>query len=300
MTVSHWRRYTQIFSTLKNMGDYQKRLAERIQTKGPKVGFCTICRVFGNLTVDHVPPQGCHNVSKMVIQSVLPSTNESSASNISQSGTKFRTLCADCNNKKLGASYDPSLIAFVNSVIRQVRFTQEHRQHLPPVIHVTIRPQRIARAIIGHLLAANAVKEVEKNSPGSELDELLRNYFLDPSISFPVEWDLYFWPYFSRRQIVLKYLSLADTSSPNITESSILGHVIKFLPLGFWLVLKQPHPNNIHLPNIFEKKDARIDDEFMVSMDLRNAPPMVFPESPTGNYISLFANAFTYSAEPHK
>ncbi|MGQ7907860.1 hypothetical protein, partial [Burkholderia sp. BC1] len=52
------------------MADYSKNLAERFSNRGPKVGYCAICRTHGPLTADHVPPKNCGNINDSIFTDV--------------------------------------------------------------------------------------------------------------------------------------------------------------------------------------------------------------------------------------
>ena len=80
--------------------------------KGHKTGPCNICGTRGQLTWDHVPPKGGVDLQLVEIEratAVFTSSLGMEKPEISQNGLKFRTLCATCNNKRLGAKFDPAL-----------------------------------------------------------------------------------------------------------------------------------------------------------------------------------------------
>ena len=52
--------------------------------------------------------------------------------------------------------------------------------------------------------------------------------------------DFIVWPYF-RGQIILRHAAWMDVSVQNINNKVTYGHLLKFLPLAFWLVYEQPH-----------------------------------------------------------
>lgn len=85
--------------------------------KGP--GHCVICGVFGPLTKDHVPPKGCSVITNSVLSRLTMATEGDRLVDKTihiQGGLKFKTICSDCNNARLGAQFDPELKIFVDSM----------------------------------------------------------------------------------------------------------------------------------------------------------------------------------------
>src|SRR5471032_3413838 len=105
---------------IKGMGCYSRRInswAGFAGKKGP--GFCVICGQFGELTRDHVPPQGCAQIANAVLSRLTmeePSEGQPRNTIYIQGGLKFQTLCATCNNERLGLHFDPELKHFVDGM----------------------------------------------------------------------------------------------------------------------------------------------------------------------------------------
>ena len=81
---------------------------------------CNICSKELPLTEDHVPPQCCSNKGNIKFYSLFdknlfPNKNPKQA----QNGIKFKTICAQCNNQRLGHELDPALGDFQNHVVEQ-------------------------------------------------------------------------------------------------------------------------------------------------------------------------------------
>jgi hypothetical protein len=129
-----------------------------------------ICGAYGSLTKDHVPPKGCGNIKDVVLKTFTPQTftKERTPVSYSQKGSHFRTICGKCNNDLLGAKYDPELIKLYKEVVGIAESAQNNRLILPRYHTHFIKPQKIARAVVGHLLAANSAHTVsmvrKKNS----------------------------------------------------------------------------------------------------------------------------------------
>src|SRR4029453_11843006 len=123
-----------------------------IATYGPSKGICNICGSHGRLTEDHTPPKGCIRVAPVGIQHIadrLGAPRSDVIGRFSQNGVKYRTLCRRCNNTLLGTQYDPALIEFVKTVGSYIRTSVR----LPQRISVKTRPQKIVRALPGHIAA---------------------------------------------------------------------------------------------------------------------------------------------------
>lgn len=210
------------------MGKYTKELSERLRIKGPKVGHCVICGDYGKLTRDHVPPRGCNNVSDVVLLSFGESNHPQLKikTTIVQGGTHFRTLCGTCNETRLGKEYDPELVKLSNDITNFARTVSERRIILPESIVAWVKPQRIARAVLGHVLVAHSVSQVNLPPKSTPLSDAIQKYFLDPNASLPKELDIYFWVYPHRRQVIIKNAGKISLSRNGV----LLGHIIKFLP----------------------------------------------------------------------
>jgi hypothetical protein len=150
-----------------------------IATKGSKHGICNICGEEGNLTEDHTPPKGCIKIGQVELQHIVNHLNAEKPAGkgrLLQNGVKYRTLCHECNNTHLGANYDPAFISFVNNVGSYLKA----KIALPRVIPTEIEPQKVMRALLGHL----AAQGVDRYRKGPDT-EPLRDYFLDHTLPLP-------------------------------------------------------------------------------------------------------------------
>lgn len=164
--------------------------------KRRRIGPCNVCGVVGPLSWDHVPPKGGIELAPVEIDRVTATFLSGLAlerPEISHDGLKFRTLCAK-HNSHLGALYDPALNDFARTVGRFLRTTLA----LPPVLHVEARPTAIARAVLGHILAARL------SSEDSFCDHLIREVVLDPERPIPDDVNIFYWIYPYAQQIVLR------------------------------------------------------------------------------------------------
>jgi len=266
------------------MGNFSNNLGKRVLNRGADKGHCVICGVYGKLSRDHVPPKKCNNLNDVELKTLLPSENSARVGTTSQGGAHYKTLCKECNSKRLGTNYDPSLINLSNEITSLVMGAKNRLVSLPETIHPFIKPQKIARAIVGHCLAAIAIEETKSGPIPSPIGDGLREYFLDESQALPDELDIYYWVYPSKRQVVIKAMGKSSMYS----RATIVGHVIKFLPLGFWLVWNKPKGLIMNLNNLVPEKNMELNAVRQIELNLYRIPALNFPEVPEDHeYIAL-------------
>lgn len=277
--------------------DHLNSWAAMTGKKGP--GHCVICGDFGPLTKDHVPPKGCAVITNSVLSRLTMETEGSRLVGKTihiQGGLKFKTICSDCNNGRLGTQFDPELKIFVDGM-REGLQKAGLNVVLPRWVHAQANLHLVAKSVIGHVLAAHSVADTEVRREDIGASESLRKYFLEPDIAFPSKWQLYCWPYFSRKQIILRHASWMDVSLNDPSKKSVYGHVLKFLPLGFWLVYDRPEEFIINAKDITPVGMPGMERE-TISFDVRRTPHMGYPEQPTGHQVMLFANEQSSMTSP--
>ncbi|MEW8051416.1 MAG: hypothetical protein AB2809_13675 [Candidatus Thiodiazotropha sp.] len=276
------------------MGDYSNSIRNRIVNRGPAQGYCVICGEYGKLTRDHVPPKRCNNLNDIEIKALMSDENSDKAGPTSQGGMHFKTLCGVCNSERLGIKYDPSLVDLSNEITSLVQGAKRRNIVLPKKIYPIIQPQRIARSVVGHALAAIAVDETREGLRSSPISDLLRYYFLDEESHMPDNLEIYYWLYPSRKQVVIKGMGKRYLGIDGV----VVGHVLKFLPLGFWIVYNKPSNININLANLVKRKDMGLSEREQIEIDLYSAPSIKFPEAPKGWEINALNNSYAYSGHP--
>lgn len=276
------------------MGKYSDKLNERVRVKGRLHGFCQICGFERKLSRDHVPPKKCNNLTDHDL-SVLPLPSQYKIkSQPSQGGTHFKTICEECNNGTLGTEYDPELIKLTNEITSTVSAIGQRIIPIRRVIYLNIKPQRIARSIIGHLLAAIYTGEVETGLIRSPMFDTLRYYFLNKDIPLPRGLNIYYWIYPSRRQVIIKNCGKMTLYS----SEPVLGGIIKFLPIGFWIVWEKPKDFVVYLNELLPHREVGIDDIVQIPIDLYNIPNLFFSEQPEDNEILVMSDTMTCVASP--
>ena len=206
------------------MGKYSETLNKRISTKCSDDGYCAICGIHGKLTKDHVPPKGCNNNGKIILKELF--AGENCQGRNFQAGVHFNTICRNCNTELLGSKYDPELVKLSKEINNLALAVNRGAIILPSNVLVFLKPQKIARAIIGHFIAAHSCKEARDGIVSSPFMDALRHYFLNEDEFLPKDVDIYFWVYPSRRQVIIKHFSKAILG--NAEESSLYGGVLKF------------------------------------------------------------------------
>ena len=274
------------------MGDYTEKLNFRVRTRGPNNGYCAICGKHEKLARDHVPPKRCNNISDYIVKVFAANKNDPGV--ISQGGTHFKTLCESCNSNLLGTKYDPELIKLTDSITKTISSSIRECVPVPPYISESIHPQRLARAIVGHTLSAIAVEETKSGIIPSPLNDALRHYFLNENESLPDKLEIFYWAYPSKKQVIIKNSGKASIYNLN----PVIGHIIKFFPLGFWLVWDR-HPScRINLPTLINERESCVNSVQKLIIDLHNIPPLNFPEAPVDHEIHFMDVSHTSIAEP--
>ncbi len=264
------------------------------------VGVCNICGQHGALTADHVPPKGASGLSAAELETLVRFVAvdpQRPPSKFHQNGVKFRTLCGDCNNGRLGGQYDPSLIEISKDVSRIVRMNTSGVIAFPPEIKIRTRVHRVARAVVGHLLAVLPKAHRGKDLVHGHLADAMREYFLDTSKPLPPQMSIYYWIYPSELHVVARGFGMIDIRSP---QSCIVGDMIKFFPLGYWVTWDQPSSVQIRLPELISRRSWGIDDEEEISIRLHDVPPPGWPERPGDWGMNLFHEEMTFVAYPRK
>lgn len=255
----------------------------RVITKGPRVGPCNICGTPGPLTEDHIPPKGASRLSQVAMMNIvdlLSVQRPNKSTRFSQDGVKYRTLCAKCNNERLGRGYDPTLISLTNDI----RVYLESALHLPAEMRIPIKPNRLVRCVVGHLLAHG----VGEHRNGTIM-ERLTDYFLNESLPFPEELKLYYWVYPFNDQVIVKGAGV----SLHYWNSFAVFMLLKFFPLSFFFVFDEPPVWKLPFERLDTMLTNRIDDEFIISVNFTGLPPQRWPEAPGKSGMVLYGEGAT-------
>jgi hypothetical protein len=269
---------------------------KQVKFRNQKEGFCNICKNPCKFTRDHIPPQGCVKPTLVELRTLTQYLSEPSEKpRDSQSGLNLLSICGNCNNNLLGTEYDPELIKVSKQVANMVRVQRELGLSLPEKIDLIVKPQRLIRAVVGHILAGEVPTpgEAPKSAP---FPDALRNYF-DRSSDIPDKLEVYYWVYPSNKQIVLNWLGIGSAMGEGFIPSSSL---LKFFPLAFWIVWDKPASFPISFTRISKDKFKGLDETCELILDLRNIPPLDYPECPGEDGFILYREQSTFVAQPKK
>lgn len=266
-------------------------------------GFCNICDSRQALTWDHVPPRGSLKPTAIEINSFLDYFNQTTMKSVdlraaladlkrfprrpafSQNGLKFRSICAHCNNVLLGGRYDPELKRIATSIGQVVKARFSAGSTLPQRLAVSVKTHLLLRGIIGHLLAAHASPDQSKSLPGfgEGLYRAMREYFLEETLPFPANLCVYYWLFPSEHQIIMQGLGI----SYNEGNSGIVGDLIKFFPLAFYVVDESIGDGQLPVPKIVGDGCNDLACSVDLHLDFSNVPPLDWPETPTSHHNTM-------------
>lgn len=257
----------------------QEGRVRRFITRGPKQGKCNICGEFGVLTEDHTPPKGAVRVTQMemrYLMDILGADQPRTKGRISQNGVKFRTLCKQCNNTLLGLNYDPEFNAFTAKVKSYLTTSL----HLPQVMYVKTKPQKIARALYGHLSAVGVDRYHE-----NERSLLMKSWFLDDSLPIPGFFSIKYWVYPYQTQILIR-----DAGIRNLrVKDSAAFWLMKFFPIAFFIVWGDPAGYEYpELGDLSAWSDITGDTEVDIPIYLNRIPHERWPETPEEHSFLIY------------
>lgn len=246
-----------------------------LTTRGAKHGTCNICGVVGPLTEDHTPPKGCVRPTAMELQHVTHRLDAEKAFKMkANDGVKYRTLCARCNNERLGGRYDPALIDFVNRVSRLLGSPLS----LPTTMTVPAKPSLIIRAVWGHLAAVGVDRYLK--GPNTEA---LRDFFLDESLPIPPGMNFYYWVYPYRRQALVRDAAALDMRG--LMQANYW--LMKFYPIAF--AVWQPNGTYaLTFRDLAPYCTSNPDDVVDVLIDLTPLAHELILEAPTTTQVIMF------------
>ena len=150
-------------------------------------GNCALCRSYGDLTEDHIPPGAVGNDGRWVAHSyhtAAGANRELIFGREFRSGIRFKTICAECNNK-LGGREDKALVNFFERTLKLLNSPLI----LTSTMRIPAKPNLIYRAILAHLIATN-----DSGIP-TAFDIEGRNVFNGKQSLRLSSWSLFYWIY---------------------------------------------------------------------------------------------------------
>lgn len=215
------------------------------KSKREKKSICNLCRVKKDLSWDHVPPKGgieLTTVQMDTIFSLMTGNTENRKLRESQNGMKYRTICSDCN-AYLGTEFDPTINNFALSVSQYLQ---------------------------SHLVAAKV--EIEDTS----FDQQAREYVLDINAPLPKDINVFYWVYPHECSIAMRDFGMF-TPRGTFQEPAIF-QTLKYFPIAYLCCNK---PEYAGLDNLSWYRNAGIDDEIEIPINLRRTEHPYWPEAPS-------------------
>jgi len=241
-------------------------------------GPCNICGTVGPLTEDHTPPKGFAPAVPVRFSHIAErlSSQRRPRAQKAPDGVKYRSLCARCNNEVLGAEYDPALI----EMGRQASALLTSPVLLPRTMTVRVKPQRVVRAVLGHI-AAQGVNRYDKGS----ITVPLSDYIHDPTRPMPPDLRFCYWLYPHRSRVLMRDAAIMTLF--NQGKGSMMW-LLKSFPLAFAALWERDFRFEVPAPRDFDAyASAGIDDFVDLPIDLFNVPPEEWPEAPTNNTMIM-------------
>ena len=257
-------------------------------------GFCRICSRQGKLTYDHVPPKGCAGFGKMSLHNITNYLGcQPSRARLLQRGMRFRTICQKCNNERLGHEYDPTLKDLAARVSTCVRANAMNLV-LPGRMQIDTKPQRLGRAVVGHLLAADTYRLDEKPH-SAPFPDAMQSYFLNPEGNPPDQLEIYYWLYPSDINVIINFCAIMSLRGSSSTKS-VLGCFLRFYPVAFWVVWERPRGFILKGSHALPIRNVDIDEVRAIPLELARIPRPDWPECPGDDGIVIGNEERTFIA----
>lgn len=253
-------------------------------------GRCAACGSARKLSSDHVPPQSVvppRPVEVKLLANILGTGERLRAPRPGFAAKEFHSLCEDCNGRLLGSAFDPALARFAKAAATWVRSASILA--LPKTATLSLQPGLVARAVIGHLLAALPVREMGPKEWENPANVAMREFFLGSALSLPPSLQLLVWPYASSRTIVGKSFVRIELRP----KGTHLMDLLKFYPLAFAVLFDGTSRDLPHLCRISPENAGTVEGACEISIPLISVPQFHWPERPTDDgFLLVSANRF--------
>jgi hypothetical protein len=249
-------------------------------------GPCALCGHYEKLTDDHIPPEGAGNSGRwrgLSYMTTLTGNHEEVGSRRYPSGIRFKTLCANCNNR-LGGREDGALINFYD----RVRKIVESPLLLSPIMRIPAKPNLIVRSLFAHMTAAN-----EDGRP-SLFDDEARAIFHNKRSLRLCSWNLFYWIYLGRDLFLAR--SLFHTIwSPTVELHEMF--VLKMYPLAFLFIGTPFFHGAANLMKFIQSRDEE-EAEIPLLLFQHESHPVWPAYTSSTNSIMFGGNAYGLVARP--
>lgn len=234
-----------------------RRTIDYIVETRDKVDRCNICGRTRTLTFDHVPPKATllsPNVYTSTALSAIPTPDKYMKRY--QSGIKYRSICQECNNERLGIN-DIELAKFTDSIAKELISPKSE-----DTIVITTKINRVVRAICGHFVAMKM--SFDRNNL---LDKQIRKIlFYDNKMLERIK--LYCWFYPFTTVCNARDITTIGKDSRDTHPKGMIGVMASF-PLAFMISTKNEAVCG--LDDISQYMTSNIDEEIQVALHLNTS-----------------------------
>lgn len=224
------------------MGKYSEGLSKRALHVKVDKGYCLICDSFGRLTDDHVPPKGSITITKIEqrhITEVIGASEPISRGIVSRNGSKFRTICSNCNNNHIGGC-DNEVAKVCKNLTKQISNYFSNTDSVINTVSCKVDALRFLKAMVGHILSATSSQECKVNPVNSPYFFPLKKFVRGDLNSISETHDVYYWFYPWPEHLSLKSGNFVNNG--NAVSISLLS----FFPIAFLITEKNKgiYPGN--------------------------------------------------------
>lgn len=256
------------------------------KSKREKRSICNLCRKVTDLSWDHIPPKGGIELSTVKMETVfslMTGNREKPKIRENQNGMKYRTICSECN-AYLGAEFDPTLNDFALSVGRYLESSLE----FPEIVNHSVKPQRLMKAILGHLVAAKV--DIENTL----FDQQARDYALNLEAPLPDDIHIFYWVYPHDCSITIRDFGMF-TPRGTFQEPAIF-QTIKYFPIAY-LCCNKPEYAGLNCLSWY--RETGLDDEIEIPINLKRVEHPFWPEAPSNEDNNIFFGGKSASNAVH-
>ncbi|MGM0857219.1 MAG: metal-binding protein [Pseudomonadota bacterium] len=271
----------------------KSHITQRLSHTGKRIneGYCVICGEFGKLYIDHVPPQGSINVTRVEQHHVMEVFGGRSIKKpkgaISANGSKFKTLCRKCNSDRLGG-FDGEIKNVYHSLANQVSSYFLTGVNPFPKAATQLHTEKFLRAMIGHVLSATTATECLMPQESSIYFDPLKNFVINGGNDIENTHRFFCWFYPYERHLSAKLVSWKDDAGTSLVS------LLAFYPLAFLIASKECAVAPAHSTEI------KLSDSILsVTLSLKNLDYATFPFVPLkGNNMMLLTDHLCITSSP--
>ena len=164
---------------------------------------------------------------------------------------------------------------------------------MPRTFTCEVRPQRVARAVVGHVLGFGL-----NRVPSGPFEEALAAYFLDFSAPMPREAELFYWIYPYNDQVLVRDAMWMDTRVKG--PPGVIFKLLKFHPFAFLLTWERHSAYNFGFRNLGQFRSYGIDDYAPLIVDRELLAKRRWPEAPVVDSSVTFYGRDAMVAQPRR